>query len=249
MRRTFYSRFFFSLVFGLLLSAAPLIAGESEDALDPYADRQIYYRAENQPALNDLLGAAELEAYRAALAADDCDPAYALLTNAYARHFPDAPHPGSSWLDETTWIGLVGMRHYPELSLCIYLRDIRETSAEIDRLGLEIPRYKGVTDRANFSKIVILRNYALSMLMSFTGQDFAPAFLALARLSEDGKVIRFTSEYQYFLALRARHFGLDTRELDDLIRATEKRLDSDAIPELRRRAQLSYFEPGISQYR
>ncbi len=180
---------------------APLHAQNGKSRYDPYLDPHYFYMSENQPPIEELLGEEDLNTYKEALDAGDCDPAFALLLNAYARVFPEEPHPGWNARTRFWWYINVGMDLYPDVCQCNFMRDIRETSAEI------------------------------------------------ARLSEEGKAIRFTSQYQYYLAMRARHLGLDSAELDDLIRATEKRLDPNTIPWLRRRAHQNKFEPYISQYR
>ena len=228
------------LTFCLCL-ASPLLADEDAYQRQP-GDHQVHYRDLHGPALEELLRPSELSAYYTALAEDDCNSAYALLTNAYALAFPDDPHPGSSPRAKVDWKVYIAYYYYLELALCLELRQLGEARQQIARDGLEIERVSEDrlrTDLWNGKRKphpVSRLDSAFWTLFTLARRGHGPTILALVNLSEEGDVIRFTKEFQYFSVLLTRILGVDTPELDELAARTAARLDNETELEIQRQA-------------
>ena len=242
----FKSCTYLCLTFCLFLANAPLLADEDAYQRQP-GDHQVHYRDLHGPALEELLRPSELSAYYTALAEDDCNSAYALLTNAYALEFPDEPHPGSSIKATVDWDVYIAPHYYMDLALCLELRQISEARQQIARDGLEVERLSearfmsGLWNGKRKPRPVSNLDSAFRGLLILSGRKHGPTVLALVKLSEEGEVIRFTNEYQYYGVLRARIFGVDSVELDELTARAAARLDPATRREIEQQAENAIY--------
>ncbi|MBL4756769.1 MAG: hypothetical protein JKY32_03755 [Rhizobiales bacterium] len=229
------------MLLGILPGASP---GLAVDTWYPaYESHQRYYKSDNGLRANEILDEDGFRDYQSSIAVDDCDPAYALLANAYAKTYPEEPHPGFDIISGANWDVFVTFDNFPELAFCLEMRQLREARAAIVREEIEFERYfedlyfgdqtypRPVTNLADAF-------HGLSLL---AGRRYLPAYLALLRLSDEGEIIRYTKEFQYYLALRTRDLGLNTEEVADITARAAARLDAETIAELTREAEDGHF--------
>jgi len=230
------------LSLGLCLVSASSFAVDTD--FDPLRDRTVFYRSHEGKPVAELLGEAGQSVYWEAIEAEDCDAAYAVLTNAYANAYPGEPHPGTTRKSLRDWESNVAFDRYPEIIFCTTMRDLREARAAIERENIYVDRFsieRMWTTRRVPPPISDL-DMAFRDLLTLARREYPPAFLALARLSDEGEVIRFTKEFQYYTLLRAENLG---SELDELTTRAAARLDPATRAELRQRADNRNFDRSL----
>jgi len=236
-------RFLILLLAGWLVTDASW-ADEDETGIIPewLVDRQIHYRSDRGLPLNALLSPGEIESYRKALSGDACDPAYELLANAYANAYPEEPHPASGFEARTNWEIYVVPNQYPELALCLELRHLGELRAQLARDGIRMDPLSwedlGAPQVNDTVRSITISVWQLFFLVR---NRYLPAAMAMLRLSEEGEIIRFTREFQYYMTLRTRILGTDTAELREMTDRATARLDAGTIVELRQQATNGEF--------
>ncbi|MBL4756064.1 MAG: hypothetical protein JKY32_00035 [Rhizobiales bacterium] len=225
--------------------SAPSFAVETD--LDPVRDHSVFYRTHEGKPVAELLSSGELSDYREALEVEDCDAAYALLTNAYAIAYPGNPHPGTTRKSSRDWERNVAIEHYPEIVFCTQMRNLREARAAIERDNIYYERFsteRMMTTRQRPKPLFDL-DMAFWGLLTLARHEYPPAFLALAGLSDEGEVIRFTEEYQYYTLLRAANMGIASSELDELTSRASANLTPAVRAELRQRADNKNFDRSL----
>lgn len=233
------------LLLGICLGSVSVFAQETEEnSGDPiYESRQLYYKSDRGLDAEALLGEEQLRMYREALEVDDCDLAYAPLANAYAVAYPEEPFPGTILYSHIDWIIYVSYENFPELAFCLAMRELREARAAIIREGIEFERFNteyysglGVDIRPISDLVNAFRGF-----FRLATRGYPPVYLALVRLSDEGDILRFTKEFQYYMVLQARNLGTDTAELREMTARAAARLDTGTIVELERQVANGEF--------
>ncbi|MBL4756620.1 MAG: hypothetical protein JKY32_02935 [Rhizobiales bacterium] len=234
---------FLFLLFPLLATSLWAAPGFAADTFSlPYEDRQVYYKSDRGMDIRELLGEEAFQIYSAALETKNCDPAYALLANAYANAYPDEPHPGSDFSSRLDWEVSIISRHYRGLALCLELRDLGELQAKLAREGVQMePLSQSDLGAPHDNDTVTSIIVSVLLLSGMAGNGYTPAAMAMLRLSEEGEVFRFTQAFRYYVALRLRIRGLDTEEVADITARAAARLDAETIAELTRQAADGHF--------
>jgi hypothetical protein len=231
------------LMFFLLTVSLWATSGFAADPWSrPYEDRQEYYKSDRAMDIRELLSEEAFQIYSAALEAENCDPAYALLANAYANAYPDEPHPGSDFSSRLDWEVYIISHHYRRLALCLELRDLGELRAKLAREGVQMEPLSQCDLGASHDNDTVTSIIVRVLLLSgMAGNGYTPAAMAMLRLSEEGEVFRFTQAFRYYVALRLRIRGLDTEEVADITARAAARLDADTIADLTRQAEDGHF--------
>ncbi len=232
----------FILLSGLLVMNTA-IADDGENSGSGFSNgRQLHYRSDRDLGLEKLFDESEIEAYRNALSDGECDPAYALLANAYSEYYPNEPHPGSGNTPRRNWEIYVVHDHYPGLALCLELRDLAELRAKLVRDGIQMEplSQSDLAAPQNNDTIRFIIN-RIHILGGLAQNGYAPAAMAMLRLSEEGEVIRFTSAFRFYVAKRLQERGIDTEEIANITARAAARLGAEAIAELTHQAEDGHF--------
>ncbi len=207
------------------------------------ACRSTYWRAFEPKPVREMLDSGSFEIYERALDQGDCDTAFALFANAFPVAHPRAPNFMDDKEHFRIWKSSILVLHYPEMRFCRSSRGIREGQAEIERLGIVIGRYQEgweFSSRRKHQSLPILhRNYGIASLIEL--DSYPPALLALARLSQEGKIVRFIPEYQYYLLQRLLLSGGERDQLTDMLAAAEATLQPSQMEDLKRQAQAGEY--------
>ena len=239
----FKSCTYLCLTFCLFMANAPLLADEDSFQRQP-GGHQVHYLDSRGLPVNELLNLDELKTYNAALVENNCDAAYTLLTNAYALAFPKDPPSRFKCMDNDRLGRLCCARdHYPELVICEDQRQIRDARTHIEREGISLERISENRLMTSQTKPWPIFEFgsALRYLILLAKRPYGPAILALVKLSEEGEVIRFTREFQYYAVLRTHTLAVNTAELEELTELAAGRIDLETRLEIKRQADKARF--------
>ena len=142
-----------------------------------------------------------------------CWAAHLVLAEAVVEKYPEAPNPITDIpTGMMAWHDVIIPKHYPDLMLCHELPRLEVRQLELEAEKIYAPRFPqqragGVeSDSLHFK--VQARDRSAKALITLAIADHAPAQLALAKLSDEGKVLRLTPLYMYFITARAKRADL-----------------------------------------
>ena len=195
-------------------------------SVDPDKKILLYYKTREQRCsrlyflemkplpLSKILSKPEQAIYKRATANEDCSTAAEILSEQFVKTHPRAPSILENKENYTNWKIYTVFNHYPAMSLCNDLEDVKSAQAEMDRLGLTAPPYAGLV-KSMMSKAakelpwaIQHRHTAIARLHRHLGNTMRSAIaLALLKLSVEGTALKYHPVYELYIALRLRARG------------------------------------------
>ena len=187
--------------------------------------RWLYWRHVPVKPIEQVLNPESYADYQMALDARNCDDALAILVPAFVAAHPNLPSILNDIKDLRDWRQVTVFARYPWLSVCYRLQEIAGYQVQIDRLGLEALPFSGEGrpqywfDRVGEPESVIMRDHKTYYLdLNRLAGETRPAMLwALLILSLDGRAIKYTAEYELYLALVLKDNGVDKLAIDTVL--------------------------------
>jgi len=198
--------------------------------------------------LEQILTATERTKYDQAIERNDCKRATDVLSDNFEAAHPDAPPHRADALSRSFWRNSIATHYYESLGLCRDLRSVRQALKDIAEAGIEARPFWNMQEnyygaQTKFSIPVRNMYSGIARLLNNLNRTRShKVALALLRLSDAGKAIKFHRHYELYMAIRLRNLGVNgplikeiiDRPIDADLRARvegmAKRKDSAGIP-------------------
>ena len=220
---------------------------QANDVLD-------FYRRLKPKAVNDLLPPGAYRQYRLALANKQCQTAENILLPVFLRQYPDKPPVDGKEKIKTAWYAVVGAEVYPDLLFCLAMKNLNEGLVEITRDKIKADLFPNSLYGTGLSDLfyppqVKKRDLGLSYLQNLAGVGFDLAQFELAKLGHQGGIVSLRHGYKYFVFTRAKHLGINTPKLEQMLQDAAKTLTHQEVSRLQERAKTGPWDSLVIQYK
>ena len=232
------------------VGTAPASAGEPpncEQLLNAFPTDPLHEWVEaRRERIAALLQPEDRDGYEAAIAADRCEDAAAIVEKRFRAAFPEmacffgSPEaPG--WAPANSWRVYIAMNIFADVSLCFAEKGLRESLATLDAAGVTPPPVVFPRDLKQseqqygrlWTAVLGVDNGVMRLDGDCRFRRRQKACVAFARIANEGKLLRKSDELIYFLVVRARLAGVDTPERTRL----EEEVGARLQPEVRGRTE------------
>jgi hypothetical protein len=188
-----------------------------------------------------LLQPEDRDGYEAAIAADRCEDAEAIVAKRFRAAFPEmacffGPPMGRVADPASAWRIYIAMNVFADVSLCFAEKELKESLATLNAAGVTPPPVVFSRDLKQserrygrlWTAVLGVDNGVIVIDGDCRFQRRQKACVAFARIANEGKLLRKSDELIYFLVVRARLAGVDTPERRRLEEEVGARLQPEA---------------------
>ena len=223
---------------------SPCYADDIETIYRQSDENQAVFKGYNFPAPEDFLSNSSYADYRRHVDAGNCNMAMVEIAIAFNKKHPDAPHPAlATGGGLGAWETVVAPKYYPDLYLCRTVKLLTKARQGIAAANVAAPRFpQKRPPNYKFSDLprpVWIRDIEVTALIRLALNDYGPAYLELAKLSDEGEVLRLTPSYAYYALSRAKRAEVKDPALDELYKKA-----SAAVSENERKRLSQRIESG-----
>lgn len=177
--------------------------------------------------------AEERSKFYAGIKNGECGTALVQLALNFWARFPDMPDPTDFKSGGFgAWHYIIAPRDYPELLFCRAMKDVELYDREIKTgkisKSLRFRQFETSQDTTiSRPSPLVGRVQAIGDLLRLAMFNYAPAQVALAKLSEKGEAVRLTPAYAYYLLSRAKRSGYKASDLAPLLEKASAALSEE----------------------
>jgi hypothetical protein len=239
------------LLLGILCGAA-LPAYAEKPKMFWYKDGKTHYF--DAMSAEILLGYGSYKRYKAAIAMQDCDPAFVMLNTAFVTAYPQfkyvaAPPVGKivplkDMMRALEWLAVFAKEKYPELNLCYTINIMKEVEAVIvTKQDFKPEKYSGSRPfPPNFGdgsreSLLYRRDQLLLDMAVAADKGLAPAFKMLIGFVQQGDVFAVGADVEYYLIKRFCHLQGECAEFEARLGELSKQIAPAKLSSLAKRAK------------
>ncbi len=188
------------------------------------------YKGYAFPPAEEFLNNSQYAEYWRALESGQCHGALMGVALAFHEQHPETPHPITTDRGMIAWAYFIEPKHYPAPLYCRAKKGLADARGKISGANIDAPRFpqrrSGGFAFSNLPFPVRMRDLEIADLIRLAIFDYGPAYLELAKLSEEGQVLRLTPSYTYFALARAKQAGVKDPQLEALYAKAVKSVDA-----------------------
>lgn len=203
------------------------------------------YQGYDFPPPSELLDEHALKRYHEKMLANQCNGALMELQVAFKDKHPEARHP--MFPKEgglLAWMYIIEPKYYPEALFCSTMKKLKQERESIRADGLVAPRFaQKIASDKDFADLpfhVRIRDVEVGTLILLALNNYAPAQLELAKLSDEGTVLKLTPAYNFYILARALRGGLSDLSLFSLLKQAR-----EGLGDAERKMLKTHIDEGI----
>ena len=221
----------FILSFFAAVQVSPANARSVQSVLSAQTKYEAVYQNVDFPPPDKLIDDADdLSEFYGDVRKRDCSSALLRLAEKFRRKNPNLPNPHGEGI--VAWNEIVAPRKYPELMFCRTIQYFNKYNREVKENAISgVYRFTQFAQPLNPDILpgspLGKRASAVGDLVILTLYNYAPAHVALVKLSEEGEAVRLTPPYAYYLLMRAKRLGYTASDLAPLLKKATAALTED----------------------